>query len=79
MQATVQVTPDRIMQIAHGFWPASIVSSAAAYDFFTHIARGNETADASVVFVSVVVLITVRALWALFPQLCPGHCSSTPC
>src|SRR5438874_8512661 len=46
MQTTVQMTPDRIMQISHGFWPASIVSSAAACDFFTHIARGNDTADA---------------------------------
>ena len=46
MQTTVQVGPDRIMQLAHGLWPASIVSSAAAYDFFTHIARGYDTADA---------------------------------
>jgi len=46
MQTTVQVTPDRIMQMAHGFWPAAIISSAAAYDFFTHIAHGHETADA---------------------------------
>lgn len=45
MQTTVQqVTPDRIMQLAHGFWPAAIVSSAASYDFFTHIARGHDTA-----------------------------------
>src|SRR5438093_1202839 len=45
MQTTVQVTPDRIMQMAHGFWPASIISSAAAFDFFTHIAHGHDTAD----------------------------------
>jgi SAM-dependent methyltransferase len=46
MQTTAQqVTPDRIMQMAHGFWPASIISSAAAYDFFTHIAHGHDTAD----------------------------------
>jgi 2-polyprenyl-3-methyl-5-hydroxy-6-metoxy-1,4-benzoquinol methylase len=45
-QAVQQVTPDRIMQMAHGFWPAAIVSSAASYDFFTHIARGSNTADA---------------------------------
>jgi 2-polyprenyl-3-methyl-5-hydroxy-6-metoxy-1,4-benzoquinol methylase len=44
MQTTVQVTPDRIMQVSHGFWPAAIVSSAAAYDFFTHIAHGHTTA-----------------------------------
>jgi 2-polyprenyl-3-methyl-5-hydroxy-6-metoxy-1,4-benzoquinol methylase len=41
-----QVTPDRIMQMAHGFWPAQILSSAAACDFFTHIAHGHQTADA---------------------------------
>ena len=46
MPATVQVTPDRIMQMAHGFWPAAILSSAAAWDFFTHIAHGHTTADA---------------------------------
>lgn len=46
MQTTVQVTPDRIMQMAHGFWPAAILSSAAAYDFFTHIAHGRDTSDA---------------------------------
>lgn len=47
MQTTVQpaVTPDRIMQMAHGLWPAAIISSAAAHDFFTHIARGRSTAD----------------------------------
>src|SRR5438093_12980267 len=45
MQTTVQVTPDRIMQMAHGFWPAAIISSAAAFDFFTHIAHGHDTAD----------------------------------
>ena len=32
MQTAVQsLTPDRIMQMAHGFWPAAIISSAAAY------------------------------------------------
>jgi 3-hydroxy-5-methyl-1-naphthoate 3-O-methyltransferase len=41
-----QMTPDRIMQIAHGFWPAAIISSAAAHDFFTHIAHGHDTVDA---------------------------------
>jgi SAM-dependent methyltransferase len=46
MQKTLQVTPDRIMQMSHGFWPASIISSAAAYDFFTHIAHGRDTAAA---------------------------------
>jgi 2-polyprenyl-3-methyl-5-hydroxy-6-metoxy-1,4-benzoquinol methylase len=46
MQTTVQVTPDRIMQMSHGFWAASIISSAAAFDFFTHIAHGHDTADA---------------------------------
>jgi 2-polyprenyl-3-methyl-5-hydroxy-6-metoxy-1,4-benzoquinol methylase len=47
MQTTVQqVTPDRLMQMAHGFWPAAIISSAAAYDFFTHIAQGRTTAEA---------------------------------
>jgi 3-hydroxy-5-methyl-1-naphthoate 3-O-methyltransferase len=46
MQKTVQVTPDRIMQVSHGFWPASIISSAAAHDFFTHIAHGHDTAVA---------------------------------
>jgi 2-polyprenyl-3-methyl-5-hydroxy-6-metoxy-1,4-benzoquinol methylase len=47
MQTTVQqMTPDRIMQMAHGFWPAAIISSAAAYDFFTHIAQGRNTVDA---------------------------------
>ena len=46
MPTTAQVTPDRIMQMAHGFWPASIISSAAACDFFTHIAHGHDTADA---------------------------------
>ena len=46
MQTTVQVTPDRIMQISHGFWPAAIISAAAAHDFFTHIAHGHATADA---------------------------------
>ena len=46
MPTTVQVTPDRIMQMAHGFWPAAILSSAAAWDFFTHIAHGHTTADA---------------------------------
>ncbi|MGH9163356.1 MAG: methyltransferase [Vicinamibacteraceae bacterium] len=34
------------MQLAHGLWPAAIISSAAAYDFFTHIARGHTTAAA---------------------------------
>jgi 3-hydroxy-5-methyl-1-naphthoate 3-O-methyltransferase len=46
MQRTLQVTPDRIMQMSHGFWPAAIISSAAAYDFFTHIAHGHDTAAA---------------------------------
>jgi SAM-dependent methyltransferase len=46
VQTTASVTPDRIMQISHGLWPAAIVSSAAAYDFFTHIAHGHATADA---------------------------------
>jgi SAM-dependent methyltransferase len=46
MPTALQVTPDRIMQMSHGFWPASIISSAAAYDFFTHIAHGHATADA---------------------------------
>jgi SAM-dependent methyltransferase len=46
MPTTVQITPDRIMQMSHGFWPAAIISSAAAYDFFTHIAHGHDTADA---------------------------------
>ena len=47
MPTTVQrVTPDRIMQMAHGFWPAAIISSAAGYDFFTHIAHGRDTVDA---------------------------------
>jgi 2-polyprenyl-3-methyl-5-hydroxy-6-metoxy-1,4-benzoquinol methylase len=44
MQDTQHVTPDRIMQTAHGFWPAAIISNAAAYDFFTHIAQGRTTA-----------------------------------
>jgi len=34
------------MQMAHGFWPAAIISSAASYDFFTHIAQGRDTVDA---------------------------------
>jgi hypothetical protein len=38
MEDTQQLTPDRIMQMAHGFWPAAIISSSAAYDFFTYIA-----------------------------------------
>jgi 3-hydroxy-5-methyl-1-naphthoate 3-O-methyltransferase len=47
MQTVVQqVTPDRIMQMAHGFWPAAIVSSATSYDFFTHIAHGQDTVEA---------------------------------
>jgi 2-polyprenyl-3-methyl-5-hydroxy-6-metoxy-1,4-benzoquinol methylase len=46
MPTTLQVTPDRIMQMSHGFWPAAIISSAAAYDFFTHIAHGHTTAAA---------------------------------
>src|SRR5436190_21443167 len=46
MQTTVQLTPDRIMQMAHGFWPAAIISSAAAFDFFTHSAHGHDTAGA---------------------------------
>jgi 2-polyprenyl-3-methyl-5-hydroxy-6-metoxy-1,4-benzoquinol methylase len=47
MQTAVQhVTPDRIIQMAHGFWPAAIISSAAAYDFFTHIAHGRNTVEA---------------------------------
>jgi 3-hydroxy-5-methyl-1-naphthoate 3-O-methyltransferase len=46
MPTALQVTPDRIMQMSHGFWPAAIISSAAAYDFFTHIAHGHATADA---------------------------------
>jgi 2-polyprenyl-3-methyl-5-hydroxy-6-metoxy-1,4-benzoquinol methylase len=46
MPTTVQVTPDRIMQVSHGFWPASILSSAAACDFFTHIDQGHTTAAA---------------------------------
>ena len=47
MQTAVQhLTPDRIMQMAHGFWPAAILSSAAAHDFFTHIAQGRDTVDA---------------------------------
>jgi 3-hydroxy-5-methyl-1-naphthoate 3-O-methyltransferase len=46
MATTTQVTPDRIMQMSHGCWPAAIISRAAAHDFFTHIARGRDTADA---------------------------------
>jgi SAM-dependent methyltransferase len=47
MQTAVQsLTPDRIMQMAHGFWPAAIISSAAAYDFFTHVALGRNTVEA---------------------------------
>lgn len=47
MTTTVeQVTPDRIMLMTHGFWPAQILSSAAACDFFTHIAHGRQTAEA---------------------------------
>ncbi len=47
MAATVgRVTPDRIMQMVHAFWPAQILSSAAACDFFTQIAHGHQTADA---------------------------------
>jgi 2-polyprenyl-3-methyl-5-hydroxy-6-metoxy-1,4-benzoquinol methylase len=32
--------------MAHGFWPAAIISSAAACDLFTHIAHGHNTVDA---------------------------------
>jgi 3-hydroxy-5-methyl-1-naphthoate 3-O-methyltransferase len=46
MPTAIQTTPDRIMQMSHGFWPAAIISSAAGYDFFTHIAHGHATAEA---------------------------------
>jgi 2-polyprenyl-3-methyl-5-hydroxy-6-metoxy-1,4-benzoquinol methylase len=38
------VTPDRIMALGHAFWMSQILSSAAHYDFFTHISHGRRTA-----------------------------------
>jgi 2-polyprenyl-3-methyl-5-hydroxy-6-metoxy-1,4-benzoquinol methylase len=40
-----QLTPDRVMQMAYGFWVTQILSSAAEFDFFSHIASGRRTAD----------------------------------
>ncbi|MEU7911077.1 class I SAM-dependent methyltransferase [Microbispora bryophytorum] len=40
-----QPRPDRIMEIANGYWATGILGSAAKYSLFTHLDAGVDTAD----------------------------------
>ncbi|MGH3798217.1 MAG: methyltransferase [Pseudonocardiaceae bacterium] len=40
-----QPTPDRIMQLATGYWTTGILGAAASHSLFTHLEAGADTAD----------------------------------
>ncbi|MEU6425487.1 class I SAM-dependent methyltransferase [Microbispora sp. NPDC046973] len=40
-----QPRPDRIMEIANGYWATGVLGSAAKYALFTHLDAGVDTAD----------------------------------
>lgn len=40
-----QPTPDRIMQLANGYWATGILGAAASHSLFTHLEAGAGTAD----------------------------------
>jgi SAM-dependent methyltransferase len=40
-----QPTPERIMQLANGYWATGILGAAASYSLFTHLEAGTDTAD----------------------------------
>jgi SAM-dependent methyltransferase len=40
-----QPTPDRIMQLATGYWATGILGAAASHSLFTHLEAGTDTAD----------------------------------
>ena len=37
-------TPDRIMQLANGYWATGILGAAAYHSFFNHLQAGEDTA-----------------------------------
>lgn len=39
-----QATPDRIMQLATGYWATGILGAAASHSLFTHLEGGDDTA-----------------------------------
>jgi SAM-dependent methyltransferase len=40
-----QPTPDRVMQLANGYWATGILGAAASHSLFTHLEAGADTAD----------------------------------
>jgi len=40
-----QPTPDRILQLANGYWATGILGAAASHSLFTHLDGGADTAD----------------------------------
>lgn len=42
---TSQPTPDRIMQLANGYWATGILGAAASHSLFTHLEAGADTAE----------------------------------